>query len=203
MRNDATAEEPVFANETTGPNLIPFAIISGGWLAPFAIFWLQVWGPLRSFDTVPPKIGPGMMPAVLALSLACIGAWWLPASYYRVRRFERSGRLYEALGVRWFRYLVPDGDLANRWRRRQQPQFRIVSNRRLTVAFVSRTELGEKSHIVWLLIGAVTTVFAWRIGWRGWAVYLGVGNVVVNLYPILLQRYTRSRLMRIVSRRNG
>jgi hypothetical protein len=30
--------------------------------------------------------------------------------------------------------------------------------------------------------------------------YLSVGNVLVNVYPILLQRYTRSRLREILPR---
>jgi hypothetical protein len=39
------------------------------------------------------------------------------------------------------------------------------------------------------------------IGWHGWACYLSVGNVLVNLYPILLQRYTRGRLQAALRRR--
>jgi hypothetical protein len=47
--------------------------------------------------------------------------------------------------------------------------------------------------VVLLALGIVSAVFAWNLGWHGWAAYLSLGNVVVNLYPILLQRYTRSR----------
>jgi hypothetical protein len=63
---------------------------------------------------------------------------------------------------------------------------------------VERTKLSEKSHLVLLLIGVASSIFAWQIGWRGWAIYLAVGNVLVNLYPVLLQRYTRARLQRIL-----
>jgi hypothetical protein len=58
--------------------------------------------------------------------------------------------------------------------------------------------MSEKSHLVLLLMGILSAVFALQIGWRGWAVYLGTGNVLVNLYPVLLQRYTRSRLQAVV-----
>ena len=62
-----------------------------------------------------------------------------------------------------------------------------------------RTVLSEKGHLVMLALGSVSAVFAWRIGWTGWAIYLGIGNVLVNLYPVLLQRYTRARILRIVA----
>lgn len=109
---------------------------------------------------------------------------------------EESGRLYEALGIRYFRFVAPDGDLANRWQRRRDPAHRIIRNRHVAEDFEFRTRLSEKGHLVLLAMGVASAGFALHIGWFGWAVYLGVGNVVVNLYPVLLQRYTRSRLYR-------
>jgi hypothetical protein len=133
------------------------------------------------------------------LSVLCVAAWWLPPSYYRVQSFERSGRVYEALGVRLFRRLVPDGDYANRWRRRTSPGFRILANRAAARAFLGRTEESERGHLVLLLLGLPSIALAWQVGWYGWAIYLGVGNVLVNLYPVLLQRYTRARLQAFVT----
>ena len=45
-----------------------------------------------------------------------------------------------------------------------------------------------------------SAAWAWHVGWHGWAVYLSAGNVVVNVYPILLQRYTRGRLVGLLRR---
>ena len=191
--------ETEFANETKGVNVIPFASMAGGWLGPLLMFWLYVWGPLRPFHYPPDPLAPRATAFVTAF-LLCVAAWWLPHSYFRTRSFEKSGRLYEALGVRLFRWFVPDGDLSNRWQRRRQPNFRIVKNRRLAAAFVQRTEQSEKAHLVLLLMGILSAAFAWQIGWRGWAVYLGAGNVLVNLYPVLLQRYTRARIQSILKR---
>lgn len=185
--------DPQFANETTGFNVIPFASMAGGWLGPLLMFWLYVWGPLRPFHYPGGELFPPL-PVFVTLFAASIALWWLPSSYYQIRPFERSGRLYEAIGVRLFRWFVPDGDAANRWRRRREPAFRVIRNRRYALAFVRRTELSERSHLVMLALGALSTVFAWRIGWVGWAIYLGIGNVLVNLYPVFLQRYTRARL---------
>ena len=184
---------PDLETDATGPNLLPFASMAGGWLGPLLLFWLYVWGPLRPFDYPQDNLAPSAATFTGAL-LLCVAVWWLPAAYYRIRPFERDGRLYEALGVRWFRRFVPDGDLANRWRRRHHSSFRVIPNRQAAERFVRRTELSEKSHLVLLLMGILSTAFAWEIGWRGWAWYLGTGNLAVNLYPVLLQRYTRARL---------
>ncbi len=194
------AQQLEFANETTGFNLIPFAVMAGGWLAPLIMFWLYIWGPLRPFDYPSGNFAPSLFWFSVSLGL-CIALWWLPSSYYRVYSFERSGRVYLALGVRYFRALVPDGDLAQKYRRRKQSDWRIVRNRSLAAAFVTRTQLSEKSHLVLLAVGFFSAAYAWHIGWQGWATYLGLGNVVTNVYPILLQRFTRSRLESILGKR--
>jgi hypothetical protein len=160
------------------------------------MFWLYVWGPLRPFRYAGGELLPSL-PILIACLAVGIAAWWVPGSYFRIREFERSGRLYEALGVRHFRWFVPDGDAANRWRRRRNPAFRIIRNRHYALAFRQRTELSEKSHLVMLVLGCMSAGFAWAIGWPGWAIYLGLGNIVVNLYPVLLQRYTRARLLSV------
>jgi hypothetical protein len=196
-----SAQQLEFANETKGFNLIPFAVMAGGWLAPLIMFWLYIWGPLRPFHYPAGDLAPSLLWFSVSLGL-CIALWWLPQSYYRVYPFERSGRVYVALGVRHFRALVPDGDLAQRYRRRNQPEWRIIRNRSLAAAFVTRTQLSEKSHLVLLAVGFFSAAYAWHIGWQGWATYLGLGNVVTNIYPILLQRFTRSRLESILGKRH-
>jgi hypothetical protein len=188
-----------FANETKGFNLIPFAVMAGGWLGPLIMFWLYIWGPLRPFHYPTGNLAPSVL-AFAASVAACLAIAWLPPSYYQVSRFERTGRFYEAVGVRFFRNFVPDGDLANRWRRHHEPNFRVIRNRRFAAAFVRRTELSERSHLVLLAMGVLSAAFALAIGWWGWAIYISVGNVFVHVYPVLLQRYTRSRIERISSR---
>ncbi len=180
-------------------NQAPLASMAGGWLAPMLLFWLYVWGPLRPFAYPAGDLLPEA-PFVL-LPIGCVALWWLlPAGYFRMRSFEQSGRIYEWLGIRRFRRFVPDGDLANRWARRVNPAYRVIRSRRDAEAFVYRTEQSERGHLVLLLLGVVSAVYAWRIGWQGWAVYLSAGNLVVNLYPILLQRYTRTRLDAVLRR---
>ncbi len=182
-----------------GLNIVPFASMAGGWLGPLLMFWLYVWGPLRPFAYPSGDLMPQAWFVVVIIT--CVALWWLlPPGYFRVHRFERTGQLYTALGVLQFRRFVPDGDLANRWERRKDPDYRIIRNRGTAAAFVVRTEKSERGHIVLLALGVASAAFAWSLEWHGWAVYLSVGNVAVNLYPILLQRYTRSRLQAVLLR---
>ncbi len=186
---------------THGLNIVPFASMAGGCLGPLLMFWLYVWGPLRPFAYPAGELLPG---AWFALVVAgCISLWWvLPRAYFELRPFERTGRVYESLGVLLFRRFVPDGDLANRWERRKKPQYRVLRGRRSAADFVVRTEQSERGHLVLLALGIVSAAYAWSLGWHGWAAYLSAGNVVVNVYPILLQRYTRGRLRAVLHRRD-
>jgi hypothetical protein len=193
------SKEIEIANETTGFNLIPFAVMAGGWLGPVAMFWLYVWGPLRPFHYPPGDVAPSMLAVAISVA-ACLSIGWVPHSYYQANRFERTGRFYEAMGVRIFRRFVPDGDHANRWKRRHAPEYRVIRNRSFAAAFVRRTELSERGHLVLLAVGLLSVTYALAIGWWGWALYIGVGNVIVNLYPVLLQRYTRNRIQLILNR---
>ena len=196
----SVTEDPIqFRPPTKGLNLIPFASMAGGWLGPLLMFWLYVWGPLRPFAY---PSGDRLPEAPFALLIAaCIALWWtLPRGYFAVHPFERTGRIYERLGVTIFRRFAPNGDLANRWERRADPQHRVIRGRRSAAEYVRSTEQSERGHIVLLALGAVSAAFAWNLGWNGWAWYLTAGNVLVNGYPILLQRYTRSRLNAVLSR---
>ena len=195
------SEPPLFDPPRHGLNIVPFASMAGGWLAPLMMFWLYVWGPLRPFSYPSGDFLPGA--SFLVLIVACVALWWaLPNSYFRVYGFERSGRLYEWLGVLAFRKFAPDGDLANRWERRRDPGFRMIRCRTSAAAFLVRTRQSERGHIVLLALGVVSSAYAWRLGWHGWAVYLAAGNVLVNFYPVVLQRYTRGRIEGLLQRRS-
>lgn len=125
----------------------------------------------------------------------------LPPAYYQPRRFEQRGTFYHVFGVPTFRRLATNGDVINRVIRRHAPTYRVVRSAADLVAYRAGTCAGEKWHLVLLLIGTFTAVYAARIGWFTTALFLATTNIVFNLYPILLQRYTRGRITRIITQR--
>ena len=171
----------------------PIAAMSALFLAPLAIFWLRVWGPLLPFDTEAVAAPSGL--AIVAGLALCMLAASPPAAYFTVRSLERDGRLYRAVGVPVFRRVVPNGDWANRARRRHDRAFRLIRSRADALEWLPKTAASERGHLVLLIAGALSAGYAVRVGWISWAIVLTVGNILTNLYPILLQRYTRARLV--------
>jgi hypothetical protein len=173
---------------------LPFALFSA-WLSGLLLFWLKALGPLRSFGTPPPEAAP----APWLIGSAAIGALalLLPRACYRPAPFERGGQLYEKLGIRRFRALMANGDLINRFVRRRHAGYVVhPAACRLERAVVEGFK-SERAHLALMAFGLGTAAFACVAGWTWWGAWLTVGNILVNLYPVLLQRYTRGRIDRI------
>ena len=164
--------------------------IAAFWLCPMGWFFYGVWNDGRPFSMV--KCVAGMSGAMLAL--------FLPAGYYRPRQFELSGRIYERLGVRWFKRWTPDGDYVARYIRRFFPGHKVIPSRRSLGALDVRTRRSEQGHLLWLLVTATPILYALVCGWAVLASWLFLGNLVINVYPIMLQRYTRARVQRSLAR---
>jgi hypothetical protein len=109
--------------------------------------------------------------------------------YFELRPWERSGRLYRALGVTVFRTLVRRTPLA-------------LFNRRLPAAWHSgeperidrEARAAEAGHLVAFLIVAALALIAIVRGQAAEGAWLLGMNVPANLYPMLLQRQHRLRL---------
>ncbi len=182
-------------------NLIPIAGMCLLWLGPMLQFWLAAWGPLRPFD-VPTVAAPSWGAFLLGVAVS-FGAWWLPRSYFKTKAVKRGGRVYRRLGVHVFRRYVTNGDVINRRVRRIDPTYRIISDVESMRSYAGRSRETEKGHVVLLVAGVFTAWYATSVGWYGWAVFLTAGNIVFNLYPVLLQRYTRVRIAQLLDRGAG
>jgi len=110
-------------------------------------------------------------------------------SYFRLRSWERSGRLHRALGVPLFRALVRRGPLS-------------IFNRTLPGAWHNgdpalierETRAAEAGHGIAFCIVLGLAILALVRGETARAVWLIVLDLPMNLYPVLLQRDHRVRL---------
>jgi Glycosyl-4,4'-diaponeurosporenoate acyltransferase len=122
------------------------------------------------------------------------GAWdglsvRLPASYYATRPFEKGGRVYDYLGVRWYqRLLRPVVWSVNPTLLRSQ------QNARETM--IRATQDPEAGHLIIFVVIAGITLWALASGWWDTAAWLLLFNVLHNGYPILSVRQIRARLNR-------
>jgi hypothetical protein len=163
-------------------NAIPLAIGVGLGLAPVAMFWIRFFPPLRPFEfTVP---APAWYWIVFGFAVGFV-PYLVPVGRGRVRQWP---------GMNLFRLAAPDGVWINARLRAIDPTYRVVRNRAELRAHLKSSEDGLRAHWMFLILSALTTVFAWRIGELWTAALLIVGNVIYNVYPILHQRAKRARV---------
>lgn len=124
-------------------------------------------------------------------------------SYLRPRSWEVRGdsRIYRLLGVRVYKKYVPtSGDLMSRWfgspwLKPSDAPIRKRCERRLEL-----TERYELRHIVGAISMQALTSYSVVVWSEGNYALLTVANVLINVYPIMLQRWTRIRLQRVLGR---
>ena len=116
-----------------------------------------------------------------------------------IRPFEE--RLYQRLGIRTFKRYVPTGgDRVSeriRWHPiRDSPAGELEASLR---SYEGRTRWAESVHwITAIIMLAPTAALAMGRHWFAWiAIML---NVAVNVPAIMLQRYNRSRIQRLLRR---
>jgi hypothetical protein len=110
------------------------------------------------------------------------------AGYYRVHRFERSGALYERLGLRVFQRVLRRSGL--QW-------LRYAPGPGAGATLAAATHGPETAHLVIFIVLSVVTVHAVSRGWWDTAGWLVLFNVLHNAYPVMSLRYVRVRTERL------
>lgn len=126
------------------------------------------------------------------------GAWdgisvRLPASWYALRPFEKSGHFYTWLGVGWYRRLLRTVLWSVKPARlKSEPDGRQV--------LLQATRDPEAGHLaIFVVISGITTWALVRRWWDGSA-WLMLFNILHNAYPVMSLRQIRARLERRAER---
>jgi len=166
--------------------LLSFILVSG-------LFILMAIWLLNSFD--PHSVWLAFLWNWLALSyLAVLGQFILivfPDGYYALRRFERNGALYTTLGIRLFQKVVRLGPLAL-----SSPGLRFISRSDLVRRLDLETRKVEAAHALAFMLVTLSAGVFWVRGMAPAAAWMMLFNLPLNVYPIMLQRYNRARLVR-------
>jgi hypothetical protein len=119
----------------------------------------------------------------------------LPAGFYEIRVFESTGRIYEGLGIRFFKKLVRRGPLSI-----FSPTLRLPHDRSVeTFRFLEQeTRKAETAHLFVFLLMMLLVSWALLGQWFGAMGWLMAFNLLLNGYPIMLQRYNRIKLQRLL-----
>ena len=135
--------------------------------------------------------------AVISSALGEKVRFYLPQKYYAMKRFEKDGRIYEFIGVRYFKRLVAKGPLA------MLASIRFQGKRALLDHLYQETLWGEAVHLVMFLIILGLALYSLLRRWYDVVTYLMVCNTVVNFYPVILQRYNRFRIEKVIVKRDS
>ncbi|MGC9311870.1 MAG: glycosyl-4,4'-diaponeurosporenoate acyltransferase [Sediminispirochaetaceae bacterium] len=113
------------------------------------------------------------------------------AFLFRIRRWEREGRIYRSLGIKWWKELLPDGAgiFQDGFRKKRMHGMDQLYLKR----FILETCRAELVH--WVIIGLIPLFFTWNpLEVAVWMVPFGL---LVNLPCLLTQRFNRPRLIRM------
>jgi hypothetical protein len=115
----------------------------------------------------------------------------LPRRFQELREFERNGRLYEHVGVRFAKRLLRRGPLAV-----FNPGLHLpTEHTRERLAELEQAMIdAEASHFILLVATVGVVVNAAARGWWVAAALTLLFNVLMNGYPVMLQRYNRALL---------
>lgn len=117
----------------------------------------------------------------------------LPDSYHRLRGVEQSGRLYELVGVRLVKAVLRRGPLAVFNPDLHLPQDRTAER---LEHLGRRMRDAEASHAVLFVLTLAIVAIDVVGGWWTAASWTFAVNLLVNGYPVMLQRYNRAHLAR-------
>ncbi len=131
------------------------------------------------------------VPMVAVGSLSRVAQVRLPDRYFELRPFERDGRVYELVGVRLAKSVLRRGPLAV-----FNPQLHLPTERTpgQLAHLAQRMRDAEASHAVLFVSTLAVVVHAIARGWWVAAALALMFDVVMNLYPVMLQRYNRAKL---------
>lgn len=122
----------------------------------------------------------------------------LPQSYYHIHHPTALRACYNWLGVALFQKAL----LWFFWGKPQHRKRYFNGTRSGLAAFEYHTKQSEFGHLgAWLLLMYCTALLAAHGPWTMAAWTMGI-NVILNLYPLILQRYHRLNLTPLIHRSN-
>jgi hypothetical protein len=122
----------------------------------------------------------------------------MPNEKFRLARWELNGRFYECCGVRQWRKLVLCTALG--W---LDTRVRLEAGPAGLDHLEGEMRYAEGTHQASALVGLVAAIIAFWLGHVAVAIWLTALNLPMNLYPVMLQRWIRSRIERMRSQFRG
>lgn len=116
-------------------------------------------------------------------------------SYFDTKPWEQKGKIYESFGIHFYRKLL----VWVGWEKLNKKTKPVEKSTKALLNLHYRTKQDELGHTIILIIVLGFNIFvAFKYGVLA-SLWLFILNILLNLYPILLQRYNRPRIERAIS----
>ncbi len=122
----------------------------------------------------------------------------LPSSYYTIRHPIRLKKFYDLLQVDLFRKVL----LATLWKSQEQRKKYFNGQRNGIATLEEQSMKSEFGHVVPFVILCLLSTYLLLIGKTRLGTLTLLINIIGNLYPVLLQRYHRMRILAISKMKN-
>ena len=128
--------------------------------------------------------------------------------YFKTNRLERwkEGFIYRALGIKYYKYWLPTGGdkinakFKSHFIKGGSLNSEAVDQRLKN--YLENTKVSEAIHLPFAIIMAQTAATEIALGSYNWALIDIAINLVVNIYPIMTQRFNRVRIENVLEKRN-
>jgi hypothetical protein len=120
--------------------------------------------------------------------------------YPNVKPFERTGQVYEHLGIRLFKKLVRREPLSIFSPTLRLPKEKTTSALQGLEGEMRKAEAGHALIFVLMLLFAGYGLLQ---GWLDALAWILLSNILINGYPIMLQRYNRVKLQELIHPQDG
>ena len=119
----------------------------------------------------------------------------LPPGHYDTRALERTGKVYEHLGIRLFKKFVRRGPLSVFNPGLRFPKERTIPALQHLDREMRKAETAPVYIFVLMLLFSGYALVKGGPAAMGWM--LGF-NILINAYPVMLQRYNRIKLQQLI-----
>ncbi|MFA6084948.1 hypothetical protein [Mucilaginibacter sp.] len=112
-------------------------------------------------------------------------------------QLSNDPKFYEGLGVKQIRKFVQNGELINKFIRKNNPQYKVIKGKTNAVKYMQTIVMYERFHLICFIFFLLTAVYAVIAAQYAFALIIIIANIIYNICPILLQQYNRARLAKL------
>ncbi|MDX1753223.1 MAG: hypothetical protein R3259_08565 [Salinimicrobium sediminis] len=118
--------------------------------------------------------------------------WKYESAYFDSLKFEKEGAVYKYLGVNFYRKLL----VWTGWEKLRIKENKMRYSRSSLEHAEFKSRSSEAGHtVIFMIVGFVTFIIADSFKEARWLIIL---NLLLNAYPVFVQRYNRPRYRRLL-----